>query len=228
MEPPPDRKRRAPLSRERVLQAAIALADTQGLAALTMRALGESLGVQAMSLYRHVADKEDLLDAMVDGVVAEIHVPSESEPWQPAMRQRAVSTHEVLLRHPWACGLLMSRVNVGPAKLRSVDATLGCLRRAGFPLETADQAWNALDSHVYGFTLQELSFPFKPSDYADVAASYLPTLSAAEYPSLHALTVLVVSRAYNGLHDFEFGLDLLLDGLERLRPKNAHARVAGI
>lgn len=207
---------REPLSRDRVLRAAVHLADTRGLEALTMRELGESLGVQAMSLYRHVADKEDLLDAMVDHVVAEIEVPSPSDPWKVAMRKRAMSAHDALLRHPWACGLLMSRAAVGPAKLRYVDATLGCLQAAGFPLPLADHAWNALDGHLYGFTLQELNFPFQPDQYAAVAAGYLPSLSQASYPHLHALTTLVVNREHDGLHDFAFGLELLLDGLERL------------
>jgi AcrR family transcriptional regulator len=217
MASPPARTRpRIPLSRERILRAAVDLADARGLEALTMRELGESLGVQAMSLYRHVADKEDLLDAMVDLVVAEIEVPSQADPWKVAMRRRAISAHDALLRHPWACALLMSRAAVGPAKLRYVDATLGSLHGAGFSWPMADHAWNALDAHIYGFTLQELNFPFKPEQYADVAAGYLPTLSATLFPSLHALTTLVVARQHSGLHDFTFGLDLLLDGLERL------------
>lgn len=217
MDPSPSPTRtRGSLSRDRILRAAVDLADTEGLDALTMRALGERLGVQAMSLYRHVADKEDLLDAMVDHVVAEIEVPSLADPWKLAMRKRALSAHEALLRHPWAAGLLMSRAAVGPAKLRYVDATLGCLRGAGFSLPLADHAWNALDGHIYGFTLQELNFPFEPDQYANVAAGYLPNLSAEHFPHLHALTVLVVDRRYDGMHDFAFGLDLLLDGLERL------------
>lgn len=206
---------RQPVTRERVLRAGIALADAQGLASLTMRALGEALGVQAMSLYNHVNDKEDILDGMVDLVVAEIDVPSRSMPWRDAMRRRALSAHAVLLRHPWACGLLMSRVNVGPWMLRYVDATIGCLHGAGFPLPLADHAWNALDSYVYGFTLQELNFPFEAQEYAKVAAGYLPHLSAEQYPAMHALTALVAAGRHDGLHDLEFGLGLLLDGLER-------------
>lgn len=206
---------RQPVTRERVLRAGIAMADTEGLAALTMRALGEALGVQAMSLYNHVNDKEDILDGMVDLVVAEIDVPSRSGPWRDAMRTRALSAHAVLLRHPWACGLLMSRVNVGPWMLRYVDATIGCLQAAGFPLPLADHAWNALDSYIYGFTLQKLNFPFEAEEYAKVAAGYLPHLSAEQYPAMHALTTLVAAGRHDGLHDLEFGLELLLDGLER-------------
>lgn len=206
---------RPPVTRERVLRAGIALADTEGLGSLTMRALGEALGVQAMSLYNHVNDKEDILDGMVDLVVAEIDVPSGSSPWRDAMRRRALSAHAVLLRHSWACGLLMSRVNVGPWMLRYVDATIGCLHAAGFPLPLADHAWNALDSYIYGFTLQKLNFPFEAGEYAKVAAGYLPRLSAQQYPAMHALTTLVAGGRHDGLHDLEFGLELLLDGLER-------------
>ena len=207
---------RQPVTRERVLRAAIDLADQQGLAALTMRALGAALDVQAMSLYNHVSDKDDILDGMVDLVVAEIEVPLATQPWKTAMVGRAVSAHTVLLRHPWACGLLMSRANVGPAMLRYVDATIGCLRAAGFPLPLVDHAWNAMDSHIYGFTLQKLNFPFQPEQNAQIAAAYLPSLSPAQYPSMHALTVLVATGGHSGLHDLEFGLGLLLDGLERL------------
>ncbi len=216
--PPPPTEPRLPVTRERILRAAITLADEQGLAALTMRALGDALGVKAMSLYNHVADKDDILDGIVDLVVGEMQVPSPAEPWRLSMRSRAFSAHEVLLRHPWACGQLMSRVNVGPAMLRYVDATIGCLHGAGFSLAMADHAWNALDSFTYGFTLQKLNFPFEADEYSKVAAGYLPSLSAERYPSMHALTTLVASGGHDGLHDFAFGLDLLLDGLERACP----------
>jgi AcrR family transcriptional regulator len=214
---PEDPDARAPLTRERVLRAALALADEQGLASLTMRTLGAALGVQAMSLYNHVANKDDLLDGIVDLVVGEIQVPSREVPWRVAMRERALSAHAVLLRHPWACALLMSRANVGPHMLRYVDATIGCLHRAGFPLPVVDHAWNAVDSYVYGFTLQKLNFPFRPDEYSKVAASYLPTLADGRYPSLKLLTEAVVAGEHDGLHDLDFGLELLLDGLERVR-----------
>ncbi len=199
------------------MRTAVAMADTQGVAALTMRALGDALGVQAMSIYRHVANKDALLDGMVDAVVAEIDVPAASAPWRAAMRDRAFSAHAVLMRHPWACSLLMSRVNVGPAMLRYVDATITSLRGAGFSLAHVDHAWNALDSYIYGFTLQKLNFPFEADQYATIAAGYLPRVSAEQYPGFHALTAHVASGAHDGLHDLAFGLDLLLDGLERLR-----------
>lgn len=216
IENPPARQ---PLTRERVLRAAILMADEQGLASLTMRALGDTLGVKAMSLYNHVPNKDDILDGIVDQVVREIRVPSAADPWRTAMRERARSAHEVLLAHPWACALLMSRVNVGPAMLRYVDATLGCLHRAGFSLAMADHAWNAMDSYIYGFTLHKLNFPFKPDEYAKMAASYLPSLSAEQYPWMRALTEQVASGFHNGLHELEFGLELILDGLERIRAR---------
>ncbi len=208
---------RSPLTRERILRAAISLADEQGLDVLSMRSLGAALGVQAMSLYNHVANKDHLLDAMVDEIVAEIEGPSESDPWQEAMRKRAWSAHTTLLRHPWACALLMSRTNVGPAMLRYVDATIGCLWHGGFTLANAAHARNALDSFIYGFTLQELNFPFAKDQYPVVAAGYLPSLSAVQYPSMHALTTQVATRAFDGVHSLDFGLALLLEGLERVR-----------
>lgn len=215
--PAPERTEpRATLTRERVLRAAIAFADAQGLASLSMRALGEELGVHAMSLYNHVANKDDLLDGIVDLVVGEIQVPSASAPWKSAMADRAYSAHAVLLRHPWACALLMSHVNVGPAMLRYVDATISCLYGAGFSLPMVDHAWNALDSHIYGFTLQKLNFPFEPGQYSKIAAGYLPSLDPAVHPGLQVLTALVASGSHDGVHDLGFGLGLLLDGLERV------------
>lgn len=203
------------LSRDAVLRAAVSLADGHGLAALTMRSLGLALGVQAMSLYNHIPNKDKLLEEMVDLVVSEIEVPTSAEPWKLAMAKRAHSAHRVLMRHPWACGLLMSQANVGPAMLRYVDATITCLRGAGFSLAWVDHAWNALDSYIYGFTLQKLNFPFEAGEYAQVAAGFLPVLAAGHYPGLLALTEEVIAGRHDGLHDLSFGLELLLDGLER-------------
>ena len=207
---------RAPLSTERVLRTAVTLADEIGLEALSMRRLGDALGVRAMSLYKHVANKDAVLDGIVDIVASEIEAPAIGGDWKAAMRRRAVSAHEVLLRHPWATMLIVSRANVGPAMLRYVDATIGCLREAGFSYAMADHAWNAIDSHVYGFTLQELNFPFEPDEYAAVASDYLPMIPVERYPYLNGLSQEVIGGRHDGLHDFELGLDLLLDGLERL------------
>jgi len=206
-----------PLSRDRILQAALRRADAEGIAALSMRKLAQELGVKAMSLYNHVANKDDMVDGMVDLVVAEIELPSLAVDWQTAMRRRATSAHAALLRHPWATMALMSRVNVGPATLRYVNATLGCLVEAGFSYPLADYAWNVLDSHIYGFTLQALNFPFEAEEYAAVAQDYVAMIPVDQYPYLNQLTHQVIAGEHDGLHDFEFGLNLLLEGLERLR-----------
>lgn len=182
-----------------------------------MRKLAHALNVEAMSLYNHVANKEDLLNGIVDIVIGEVDVPEISDDWRQAMRQRANSAHKVLLRHPWASMLIVSRINVGPNMLRYVDATLGCLREAGFSYEMADHACNAIDSHIYGFTLQDLNFPFDSSEYADAAEDYLSMIPVKQYPYLNALSLRVIDGSYNGVHEFEFGLNLILDGLEKLR-----------
>jgi AcrR family transcriptional regulator len=209
-------KDRAPLTRERVLRAALELADESGIESLSMRKLGQRLGVEAMSLYRHVANKDDVVDGIVDLVASEFEPPPPGSDWKAAMRQRAVAAHRALMRHPWATLLILSRVNVGPAMLRYVDATIGCLRAAGFSYAEADHAWNALDSHVYGFTLQILNFPCDPREYAATAKEYLPRIPAEKYPHLRAMSVEVAEGRHDGLNRLDFGLDLLLDGLERM------------
>jgi AcrR family transcriptional regulator len=212
---------RAPLTRQAVLHAAVRLADEHGSAALSMRRLAQTLGVEAMSLYNHVRNKDDLLDGIADLVVAEMAPPAIGGDWKAALRARSMSAHEVLLRHPWATGLIGTRINVGPAMLRYIDATVGCLRAAGFSLPQADRAWNALDSHLYGFTLQELNFPLEPSDYASAAQHFLPLIPADEFPHMNALAQLVIDGKHSGIADFGFGLELILDGLERLLAANA-------
>ena len=209
--------KRTRLNREKVLRAALRMADKGGIETLSMRKLAQELGVEAMSLYNHVKNKDDIIDGIVDMVAGEIELPAIGADWKSAMRRRAMSAHEVLLRHPWATMPLVSRVNIGPSMLRYVDATIGCLREAGFSFELADHVWNAVDSHVYGFTLQELNFPFDPDEYAEAAKAFLPMLPADKYPYLHGLSSVVIAREYDGLHSFEFGLDLLLDGLEKLK-----------
>src|ERR1700757_4558411 len=146
--------RRAPLSRDQVLRAAVAIADESGMAALSMRKLGEAVGVEAMSLYNHVTNKGDLLDGMIDVVFSEIDLPPGGADWKTAMRQRALSVRDVLSRHRWAIGLMESRTSPGPATLRHHDAVIGCLRRAGFSIELTAHAYALLDSYIYGFALQ--------------------------------------------------------------------------
>lgn len=181
-----------------------------------MRRLAAELGVEAMSLYHHLANKEAVLDGIAELVVGEIEVPTVGGDWKAEMRKRAASAHQVFMRHPWAVLLVGTRINVGPAMLRYIDATLGCLREAGFSYELADHAWNAMDSHIYGFTLYQLNFPLEPSEYASAAAGFLPLLPADRYPYMRALAELVIAGGHSGLHDLHFGLDLLLEGLDRL------------
>ena len=204
---------RTPLSRERVLRAAIELADEGGIESLTMRGLGRRLGVEAMSLYNHVAGKDDILDGIVDLILGDIRVPPAGTPWKAAMRERATSAHEVLLAHPWASMQIMSRYNIGPGMTRHLDATLGRLREGGFSIEGALDAWNALDSHLYGFTLKEVNLPFEVEDAPRVSADVLPQISPVDFP--HVTEVMMHVMATGRREEFTFGLDLILDGLER-------------
>ncbi len=209
--------RRPPLSPERILRAAIKLADRQGLEALSMRKLATALKVEAMSLYNHVANKDELLDGMVDQIIGEIALPERGADWKAAMRLRAESALAVMTAHPWAPMLVVSRINVGPNMLRYIEATLGTLRDAGLSWHEADRAWNTMDNYIYGFTLQQQNYPVNPNDYASAAAAYLPMLSTDRYPNMHEMTSRVADGSHDGTLDFGFGLELILDGLERLR-----------
>lgn len=209
--------RRQPLTRDRVLARAVRLADKDGIDSLSMRKLAQALKVEAMSLYNHVKNKDDILDGMVEIVAVEIEAPAIGGDWRAAMRARAHSAHAVLMRHPWATMLLMSRANVGPVMLRYVDATLGCLREAGFSYAIADYAWNTIDAHIYGFTLQRLNFPFEPEEYADVAEEFMPQLDEKKFPYLAGLSHDVMAGNHDGVQDLGFGLELILEGLERMR-----------
>lgn len=210
-------RKRTPLSRARILKRALSIADKKGIDGLSMRSLARALRVEAMSLYNHVKNKEDLLDGMVELVVGEIEVPQIGADWKDAMRKRALSAHTVLMNHPWAASLLMSRINVGPLMLRYVDATLGTLVSAGFSYAMADHAWNALDSYIYGFTLQRLNFPFAPDEYRDVAEEYIPQVPMDKYPFLMGLSEQVIAGLHDGIHDISFGLEFILDGLAAKR-----------
>jgi len=208
---------RLPLTRERVLATAVALADRGGIGSLSMRKLAQELGVEAMSLYHHVANKDDILDGLVDVVFSEIDLPSGEEGWRAAMRRRAISAREALRRHPWATGLMESRPTPGAANLRHHDAVLGVLRGAGFPVELAAHAYSLLDSYIYGFALQEASLPFHtPEEAAQVAQAIMAEFPASEYPHLTEIAVdHVLQPGYDYGNEYLFGLDLILDGLER-------------
>ena len=221
MTPPakPATEPRTPLSRERVLRAAVVFADESGIATLTMRKLGGALGVEAMSLYNHVASKGNLLDGMIDLVFSEIDLPSGGAGWKTAMRQLAISARQVLSRHPWAIGLMESRSSPGPATLRHHDAVIGSLREAGFPVALAAHAFSVLDAYIYGFALQEASLPFDTGEQtAELARVILARFTPDQYPHLTELTVEhVLQPGYDYGNEYEFGLDLILDGLGRAR-----------
>jgi len=207
---------RAPLSRDRVLRAAVALADAGGISSVSMRKLGEALGVEAMSLYNHVASKGDLLDGMIDTVFSEIDLPSGDGDWRTGMRRRAISARQVLRRHRWAIGLMESRTSPGPATLRHHDAVLGCLRRAGFPVGLTAHAYSLLDSYIYGFALQEASLPFGTGEEAArVAEEISGQFASGQYPYLTEMAMEhVVQPGYDYGDEFETGLDLILDALQ--------------
>jgi AcrR family transcriptional regulator len=215
----PTTARRTSLTRERVLDVAVAFADRSGIDSLSMRKLGEAVGVEAMSLYNHVANKSDLLDGMIDVVFGEVDRPAATTDWKAAMRQRAISVREVLSRHRWAIGLMESRTTPGPATLRHHDAVIGSLREGGFSVDLAAHAFSALDSYIYGFALQEASLPFETGEQtAELAQQILAQAPADDYPYLTELTVEhVLTPGYDYGDEFEFGLDLILDGLDRAR-----------
>ncbi|MEA2526660.1 MAG: hypothetical protein QOF73_3887 [Thermomicrobiales bacterium] len=210
---------RTPLSRERVLQTAVSLADAGGIAALSMRRLAQDLGVEAMSLYRHVRNKGDLVDGMVDLVFDEIGLPPSGGDWTTAMRQRATAVRAVLARHPWSIGLMESRSQPGPATLRHHDAVIGRLRAAGFSIAMAAHAYSVLDSYVYGFAFQQASLPFMtPEEVVELAERIFRHFPPDAYPHLAELAVQhILQPGYDHADEFAFGLELILDGLERRR-----------
>jgi AcrR family transcriptional regulator len=216
------RKKRAtarpPVSRARALRVAVELADREGLEALTMRRLAEALGVEAMSLYHHVASKDEVLSGMVDLVFEELERPAPPD-WKPAMRRTQRSLRAALLRHRWAIRLMSSRAAPGPATLAHHDAVLGCLRGAGFSIVLTARAFAVLDSYVFGFVHTELNLPMQtPEETREIATAIFAQLPPGAYPHLAELTTQhVLQPGYAYGNEFEFGLELILDGLERER-----------
>lgn len=205
---------RPPLSPERVVDAASRVADAAGLAGVSMRSVGRELGVEAMSLYHHVASKDALLDGLADWIFVRIETPTAGRPWRPQMEARAHSARAVLAAHPWGLGLIESRRTPGPANLRHHDAVLGCLRAAGFPVVLAAHAFSVLDAYVYGFVLTEVNLPFQPGEAAEDFVDGLG-LVMAEHPHLAEMVAeQVVGRDYAYGDEFDYGLALVLDGLE--------------
>ena len=211
------KRRPAPLRPERILDAAIALADDAGLEALSMRRLGQTLGVEAMSLYNHVANKDEILDGMADLVAEQFDLPEDVDDWREAMRRRAVSAHEVFGRHAWAPMLFDSRQSLGPSRLRYFDWVLGQLTRAGFSVEDAARAFSVLDSYIYGFGIQQFNMAggddLSVEERAEAIAAFIP---AETYPYLHRMASHAMQVGYDAEADFEFGLEIVLDGLERI------------
>ena len=209
---------RPPLSRERVLHGAVAVADAGGIGALTMRSLARELGVKPMSLYYYVAGKAEILDGIVDLVFSEIDLPSPGGDWQSQMRRRADSARRTLRRHPWAIGLMESRANPGPATLRHHESTLATLRRAGFSVAMTAHAYALLDSYIYGFALQEAALPFNPQTVTE-ATEAITEQFAGEYPHLVEMaTGHILRPGYDFGDEFEIGLTVILDALTRSIP----------
>lgn len=205
---------RPALSRDRVIDAASRVADEADLVAVSMRSVGRELGVEAMSLYHHVANKDALLDGLTDWVFERIMTPSVERGWRTEMQARAHSARQVLTAHPWGLGLIESRRSPGPATLRHHDAVLGCLRSAGFPIPLAAHAFSVLDAYVFGFVLTEVNLPFEAGEATDDFVAGL-NLVAAEHPHLaEMITAQVTGRAYSYGDEFDYGLELILDGLQ--------------
>jgi AcrR family transcriptional regulator len=209
---------RTPLSKERLLHAAVALADREGLESLSMRRLADELGAGAMSLYHYVPNKEQLVDEMIDIVFSEIEPPPTDVDWKTALRRRALSTRAALNRHRWAVGLMEGRAKHGPASVRLHNAVLGCLREAGFSIEMTVQAYSVQDAYIYGFALQEKGLPFETAEESAAVAEeqrWEIEAVAKEFPYLAEVVAGHVAKVgYDFGHAFEFGLDLILDALE--------------
>lgn len=214
--------RRVKLTNDRILRAAVTLVEEGGLDALSMRNLAELLGAGTMSLYNHVASKEEILDGILELAAGEIHAPRSGTDWRQSMRQRAISMREMILRHPWAGRLLESRTQLGPRRLRLLDASLGCLRHGGFSVEGAARALLLVDCYIYGFTLQEVAGRFASASPAEAAEALRPQAEASALPHLTELVLHLTSGASGDAFrslplEFETGLDLILEAMERLR-----------
>jgi AcrR family transcriptional regulator len=209
---------RTPLSRDRILQAALALADDGGVESLTMRKLGQTLRFEAMSLYNHVSNKDDLIDGILDLVLEETELPAPGEAWDAAIRRSAVSVYEALRRHSWACAPLMSPDHVRPARLRFMDSLLGVLRDAGFSAETTYHAYHVLDGYILGFSFWHWSHTYTPAEMSDLIEQFSQMISPDVYAHLHEHAQQhMTDGPHREVSAFEFGLDLILDGLREIR-----------
>jgi AcrR family transcriptional regulator len=208
---------RLPLNRDRILQAALELADEAGIESLTMRKLGQTLGFEAMSLYNYVANKDDLLDGMLDRVLDETEPPSPAGDWATAIRSSAISVHEGLTSHPWACALLMSPGHIRPARLQYMDSLLGRLREAGFSADTTYHAYHVLDAHIFGFSLWQANHSYNAVQVSNMVAEFERWIPVDVYPYLHEHGEQHFAEGpHREVSAFEFGLDFILDGLEKI------------
>lgn len=210
------RKSSSNLSLDRIISQAIVIADKDGLAGLTMRKLAEVLGVEAMSLYHHIKNKNELIVEMVDAVVPSIPGLDRCVDWKDALRKRADLMRTTLIRHPWAAHEFVAGVNVGPNMLRYIDTTTGYFLSAGFSYKLTDYAWNIIDSYIYGFNLQSQNFPFEPAEYKEAAKQFLPMIPEDTYPHMHTMAQVIIKGEYDGIQDFTFGLELILESLDRI------------
>ncbi len=221
---PVQSKQREPMSRDRVLRTAIGLADTEGIGALTMRRLAQELGVEAMTLYHYVANKDEMLDGMVDLVAGEVELPDGGGDWKRATRRRALAAREVFVRHPWVVALWI-RLRVGPRRIGYMDSALRTYREAGLSPEITERVFHAVENHIIGYTLQAEAFPLEDEDLAAAGQAFLRTLSTEDYPHLAEHIGQHLEKGTLDEGDFEFGLDLILDGVERLADEEAPAGV---
>ena len=210
---------RMPLSRDRVVATALHLADRDGVAGLSMRRIAAELGVEAMSLYHHVANKEAILAALVDAVVTEYHLPRVGAPWRQEIERRSVTAREALHRHPWAVPLMDSNAQAGMALIRDHDAVIGCLRAAGFSLTLTAHVFAVVDAHLYGFVSHELTLPFDPgADLTRMADDMAASLPFAELPHFaEFVTEVALQPGYDFGNEFGWGLELILDAIEQRR-----------
>lgn len=213
--------RRPRLNQAAVLRAGVVLADAVGIDGFTMRTLAQELGVVPMALYKHVANKQELLDGMVDLVWGEVTAPDAAQGWKPALRERAVSLRNALVRHRWAVGLMEAHGRPGPENLQQHNALLGCLRESGFSFRSAVHVTSLLDAYIYGFALQQKTLSFEtPEESGQAAAATrdgMPEDVAARYPYLLEVVGELAMEGYDYDAEFETGLDVLLDGVDVLR-----------
>ena len=213
------------INRDLILKKSFELVNKIGLKSLSMRKISDSLGIQAMSLYNHVENKEDIIDGIVDLGVQKFLLPDQNKPWKKSLKESYMSMYETLLEYQWLAIPLTSRINIGPAKLVHFERMLHTLHSAGFTLPQADHAINLLDSHVFGFCLIELNFPIKSSEYSDTAKKYISMIPKEQFPAMFKLTKLVAEEKYHGIQEFTFGLDIILTGLEDILIKKPRRRI---